>query len=53
MGVKAAELALEGRSGVMVALQRDEMVAVPLADACDQPRAVDPSRHADARWFGV
>lgn len=52
-GVKAAELAIEGASGVMVALQRDEIVSIPLADACGEPRSVDPSRHADSKWFTV
>lgn len=53
LGVAAAELAIEGRSGVMVALQRDEIVAVPLGDACGEPRQVNPSRHDEARWFSV
>ena len=51
MGVKAAELALEGASGVMVALAGDDIVPVDLEDACYQIRTLDPSRHRDAGWF--
>ena len=53
LGVAAAELAIEGGSGMMVALQRDEIVTVPLRDACGEPRRVDPARHDEARWFSV
>jgi ATP-dependent phosphofructokinase / diphosphate-dependent phosphofructokinase len=51
LGVKAAELALAGTHGVMVALQGDDVVAVDLEQACNEPRLLDPSRHREASWF--
>jgi 6-phosphofructokinase 1 len=53
MGVKAVDLALEGASGVMVALQGTEIVAVDLDAACSQPRLVPPAICELARWFTV
>lgn len=53
LGVKAAELALSGQYGVMVAVRGTELFAVDLATACAQPRLVPPSRFAEAMWFGV
>lgn len=53
LGVTAAELALDGRSGVMVALSADEIVAVPLAEACAEPRLVPAARHVQASWFSA
>lgn len=50
-GVKAAELALDGGSDLMVALQGDEIVPVDLEQACDQPRHLDPGRYREASWF--
>lgn len=50
-GVKAAELALERRSGVMVALQGQDIVPVPLGEAVHEPRNLDPARYAEASWF--
>ena len=50
-GVKAAELALEGESNVMVALQGDEIVPVDLVQACEEPRNLDPARYEEAAWF--
>lgn len=50
-GVKAAELALEGETGKMVAYQGDDIVPVDLAEACSQPRNLDPARHREASWF--
>jgi phosphofructokinase-like protein len=50
-GVTAARLALEGASGVMVALKGDEIVAVDLEAACREPRHLPPSRFLDASWF--
>lgn len=50
-GIKAAELALEGRSGVMAALKGDEIVAVDLESACNEVRMLDPSRYREAAWF--
>lgn len=50
-GIKAGELALEGQSGLMVALRGDEVVAVDLEDACSEPRNLDPARYREAAWF--
>lgn len=50
-GIKAGELALEGNSGVMVALRGDEVVTVDLAQACNEPRNLDPDRYREAAWF--
>lgn len=52
-GLTAAELALEGRSGVMAALRGADIVPVPLIDACTTIRRVPPSRYREAGWFGV
>jgi phosphofructokinase-like protein len=52
-GVKAAELALEGSSGVMTALRGDEITTVDLSEAVSEPRHLDPSRYAEAAWFLV
>lgn len=51
LGVAAAEAALEGLSGVMVALRGDEIVPVDLDEACRDVRTLDPGRHATAAWF--
>lgn len=50
-GVSAAELALEGRSNLMVALHGDEIVPVDLERACEQPRNLDPARYGEGTWF--
>ncbi len=50
-GIHAAELALEGRSGVMVALQGEDIVPVDLASAVEEPRNLDVSRFEEASWF--
>lgn len=50
-GVAAAELALEGESGVMVALRGEEVVAVDLEEAVASPRSLDPARFEEAAWF--
>jgi 6-phosphofructokinase len=50
-GVHAVELALDGESGVMVALQGDEMVPVDLAAAVEEPRHLEPARFEEATWF--
>ena len=52
-GLAAAELALEGQSGVMAALRGADIVPVPLIDACTTIRRVPPSRYREAGWFGV
>ena len=46
-GLKAADLAHEGRFGAMAALQGDEIVAVPLADAVAELKTVP------AEWYDV
>lgn len=50
-GVRAAELAMQGVSGQMVALHGDQIVPVPLAEACSQPRGIDLEHLATASWF--
>ena len=50
-GAAAADFAVAGQSGVMVALQGTQMVAVPLADACSEIRGVDPALFDVARTF--
>lgn len=50
-GVAAAELALEGESGVMVALRGEEIVPVDLKEAVAAPRNLDPARFEEAAWF--
>ncbi len=50
-GVKAAELAMEGVGGVMVALKGDEVVAVDLSEACREVRRLDLDRLESAEWF--
>lgn len=47
LGHTAANLAVDGRSDVMVALQGTEVVPVDLATACAQPRLLDRS------WYDV
>jgi ATP-dependent phosphofructokinase / diphosphate-dependent phosphofructokinase len=39
-GIAAADLAAAGRFGTMTALRGEEIVAVPLADACAEVRGV-------------
>jgi phosphofructokinase-like protein len=46
-GLKAADLVEEGRFGTMAALQGDDIVAVPLADAVAKLKTVPP------QWFEV
>lgn len=50
-GLKAAELALAGQSGSMVALRGDAIVDVDLAKAVDEVRGLDHDRLAEAAWF--
>ena len=51
LGSKAADLAVEGRSGVMVALQGAEIVPVPLAVGCSEIRGVDRELFSTAETF--
>lgn len=50
-GVRAAEIAMEGESGVMVALRGDDIEAVDLATATEGPRNLDTRRLDEAAWF--
>lgn len=50
-GHAATDLALAGRFGTMVALQGAEMVAVPLGEACAEPRGVPHELYDVARTF--
>jgi len=50
-GVKAAELALTGDFGKMVALQANEIVAIPLAEATRRRRLVPKELYEVARTF--
>lgn len=50
-GIRAADLALEGTTGVMVALRGDEVATVDLAEAVKEPRLLDPARFEEASWF--
>jgi 6-phosphofructokinase 1 len=51
LGAAAADLAADGRRGVMVALRGTKIVEVPLAEACGEPRGVDTDLFAVARTF--
>ncbi len=51
MGTKAADLAIEGQSGVMVAMQGSEIVSVPLALGCSEIRGVDQDLYDTAETF--
>lgn len=54
LGVKAVELALEGRSDVMVGLQGQEVTEVPLASVlAKSPKPVDPEVIRVARAIGL
>ena len=52
-GVKAAELALEGRSGLMVALKGRDIVAVDMEQACSEIRDLGQDLVRTASWFVV
>jgi ATP-dependent phosphofructokinase / diphosphate-dependent phosphofructokinase len=51
LGVGAAEAAMDGKTGVMMALRGDEIVAVDLAEACRDVRGLDLVRYTEAAWF--
>lgn len=51
MGLHAGELAVQGRTGLMVGVRGNEMVEVDLATACQQPRPLDPAVYRAAEWF--
>lgn len=50
-GVAAADAVHEGKSGQMVALQRQEIVTVPLKDAISESKTVDPRLYEIAQVF--
>jgi ATP-dependent phosphofructokinase / diphosphate-dependent phosphofructokinase len=50
-GVRAAELAMQGESGVMVALRGDRIETVDLTTAVEEPYNLDASRFEEAAWF--
>jgi ATP-dependent phosphofructokinase / diphosphate-dependent phosphofructokinase len=51
LGVGAADLAIDGASGVMVAVRSEEIVPVPLSEAVDSIRGVPDSLFATAASF--
>jgi phosphofructokinase-like protein len=51
MGVRAAEAAVSGDHGVMVACRGPDLTLVPLAAAVAVPRTVPDSRLAEVDWF--
>ena len=53
LGVRAAELAMAGESGVMAAVRGGEIVSVDLALACAQPRLLPRTQYDETVWFGV
>lgn len=50
-GVRAAELAMRGETGVMVGLRGDDIRTVDLAVAAAEPRNLDVQRFDEAAWF--
>lgn len=50
-GVRAAEVALSGASGIMVALTGDQVVEVDLAASCSEVRRVPLNLYDEAAWF--
>ncbi len=51
-GIKAAELVIEGKAGLMAALKGNDVVAVPLAEAVKALRRLEPRYYQEAReWF--
>jgi 6-phosphofructokinase len=53
MGIRAAEAAVEGDHGMMVASIGEEMVLVPLSSAVEEPRSVPGARLDEVDWFLV
>jgi 6-phosphofructokinase 1 len=50
-GVAAIEAAMEGDFGKMVALRGQDIVRVPLAQALDESKLVDPDLYSTAEVF--
>lgn len=53
LGTRAAEAALAGDHGTMVALKGNQVVLVPLSSAVKEPRSVPDDRLAEIGWFAV
>ncbi|MGA7098390.1 MAG: ATP-dependent 6-phosphofructokinase [Acidimicrobiia bacterium] len=53
LGTRAAEAALAGDDGTMVALRGNDMVLVPLSTAVQEPRSVPADRLREIGWFAV
>ncbi len=51
LGVRAAEMAIDGVTRKMVALKGRKIVGTDLKAACANPRSVDPSLLRDVSWF--
>jgi 6-phosphofructokinase len=51
LGVQAADLAIEGASGVMVAVRGTEIVPVPIEEACAAVRGVSDKLYDTASTF--
>ena len=51
MGIRAAEAAIDGDHGTMVACVGTEMVLVPLASAVAMPRQVPTKQLTELKWF--
>ena len=51
MGIRAAEAAIDGDHGVMVACAGADMVLVPLSPAVAVPRRVSSERLTELKWF--
>jgi ATP-dependent phosphofructokinase / diphosphate-dependent phosphofructokinase len=50
-GVRAAELAMAGENGVMVALRGEHVIATDLKAAVATPRNLDPASYQELAWF--
>ena len=51
MGIRAAEAAIDGDHGMMVACVGTDLVLVPLSSAVAVPRLVPDKRLAELTWF--
>ena len=51
MGIRAAEAAIDGDHGAMVAFVGTELILVPLSSAVAVPRLVPDRRLAELTWF--
>ncbi len=53
LGIRAADAALAGDHGTMVALRGNDIVLVPLSTAVREPRSVPGDRLRELGWFSV